>query len=94
MANNELEIFFAHSIELESEAHHNEPVAQFFLDMALEASHHLAQVTTLAKDLALPELKAWEFDWPQAEPPETASYEALHYRRRLRESLASLRTRN
>jgi rubrerythrin len=101
MPNNELAAFFAHSIELESEAgerygelsdsmaaHHNEPVAKFFLDMALEASHHLAEVTTLAKDLALPELKAWEFDWPEAEPPETASYEALHYRMSLRQAIS------
>jgi rubrerythrin len=101
MANNELTDFLAHSIELESEAgeryveladsmtaHHNEPVAQFFLDMALEASHHLAEVTMLAKDLTLPELKAWEFTWPEAEPPETASYEALHYRMSLRQAMS------
>ncbi len=101
MANNELAVFLAHSIELESEAgerygeladsmaaHHNEPVAQFFLNMALEASHHLAEVSTLAKDLTLPELKAWEFTWPEAEPPETASYEALHYRMSLRQAIS------
>jgi rubrerythrin len=69
-------------------AHHNKPVAQFFMDMALEASHHLAEVTALAKDLALPELKAWEFNWPEAEPPETASYEALHYRMSLRQAIS------
>ena len=101
MTNNELADFFAHSIELESEAgeryeeladsmaaHHNEPVAQFFLTMALEASHHLAEVSTLAKGLTLPELNAWEFTWPEAEPPETASYEALHYRMSLRQAIS------
>jgi rubrerythrin len=101
MTNSELAAFFAHSIELESEAgerygeladsmaaHHNAPVAQFFLDMAQEASHHLAEVTTLAKDLALPELKAWEFKWPEAEPPETTSYEALHYSMSLRKAIS------
>lgn len=101
MTNNELADFFAHSIELESEAgeryeeladsmaaHHNEPVAQFFLGMAREASHHLAEVSTLAKGLTLPELKAWEFTWPEAEPPETASYEALHYRMSLRQAMS------
>ncbi|MEH6610205.1 MAG: ferritin family protein [Halioglobus sp.] len=101
MTNNELAAFFAHSIELESEAgeryqeladsmaaHHNEPVAKFFTDMVLEANHHLAEVTTLAKDLTLPELKPWEFKWPEAEPPETTSYEALHYRMSLHQAIA------
>jgi rubrerythrin len=99
-ANQELAKFLAHSVELESEAmeryreladsmaqHHNEPVAQFFLRMAQEASHHLAEVSALAKGLTLPELKAWEFNWPAAEPPETASYEALHYRMSLRQAM-------
>lgn len=101
MSNSELAAFLAHSIELESEAgeryeelassmatHNNEPVAQFFQQMAREASHHLAEVAALATDLTLPEFKAWEFTWPQAEPPETASYEALHYRMSLRQAIS------
>ena len=100
MANKELADFLAHSVELESEAreryeeladsmaqHHNDPVAQFFLRMAQEASHHLAEVADLAKDVVLPQLKAWEFNWPEAEPPETASYEAMHYRMSLRQAM-------
>ena len=100
MANKELAEFLAHSVELESEAmeryeeladamaqHHNDQVAQFFLRMAREASHHLAEVSDLAKDMVLPELKAWEFNWPEAESPETASYEALHYRMSLRQAM-------
>lgn len=92
--------FLAHSVELESEAmqryqeladamntHHNTAVAQFFGRMAQEASHHLAEVTEIASGMSLPELKAWEFDWPEAEPPETASYEALHYRMSLRQAI-------
>ena len=100
MANNELAEFLAHSVELESEAmeryeeladamaqHHNDQVAQFFLRMAREASHHLAEVSDLAKGMVLPQLKAWEFNWPEAESPETASYEALHYRMSLRQAM-------
>lgn len=100
MANKELAEFLAHSVELESEAmeryeeladamalHHNEQVAQFFLRMAREASHHLAEVSELAKGMVLPQLKAWEFNWPEAESPETASYEALHYRMSLRQAM-------
>ena len=101
MANNELAEFLAHSVELESEAmeryeeladamaqHHNDQVAQFFLRMAREASHHLAEVSDLAKGMVLPQLKAWEFNWPEAESPETASYEALHYRMSLRQAMS------
>jgi rubrerythrin len=100
MAYTKLAEFFAHSLELESEArdryeeladsmaqHHSDQVAQFFQRMAREASQHLAEVTELAKGLELPELKAWEFDWPEAEPPETASYEAMHYRMSLRQAM-------
>jgi len=100
MANKELTEFFAHSVELESEAmeryeeladamaqHHNDQVAQFFLRMAQEASHHLAEVSDLTRGMELPQLKAWEFNWPEAESPETASYEALHYRMSLRQAM-------
>ncbi len=96
----ELANFLAHSLELESEArerygelaesmdmHHNRPVADFFRRMAAEAEHHLQEVAELAGHMTLPQLKAWEFDWPDAEPPETASYEALHYRMGLRQAM-------
>jgi rubrerythrin len=100
MTNTALADFLAHSLELESEAreryeelaqamaqHHNDAVAQFFLRMAEEARHHLAEVTELAEGMTLPQLKAWEFNWPEAEPPETTSYEAMHYRMSLRQAM-------
>lgn len=100
MENTELANFFAHSVELESEAgdryreladtmaaHHNHKVAEFFLRMVAEVRHHLGEVTDLAKGMTLPELKAWEFNWPEAESPETASYEAMHYRMSLRDAM-------
>lgn len=100
MADKELAEFLAHSLELESEArdryeeladamtiHHNGEVAQFFLRMALEARHHLGEVADLAKGITLPELKAWEFNWPDAESPEATSYEAMHYRMSLHEAI-------
>ena len=100
MANDQLLQFLAHSVELESEAreryleladamtgHHNRAVADFFARMAREAELHLAEVSQLAAGITLPQLKAWEFDWPEAEPPETASYEAVHYRMSLRQAI-------
>jgi rubrerythrin len=99
MTNQKLALFLAHSVELESEArerytelaeamhvHHNAAVAEFFERMAREAEHHLAEVATLAGDMELPQIKAWDFSWPEAEPPETVSYEAVHYRMSLRQA--------
>jgi rubrerythrin len=92
--------FYAYSMELEQEseeryrelaesmtAHHNAEVAAFFDRMAVEASNHLAEVTLLSTGEQLPSLHAWQFDWPDAEPPESSSYEAVHYRMSLREAM-------
>ena len=51
------------------------------------AAQHLEEVAGLAGDTPLPQLTAWEFEWPEAEPPETASYEAVHYRMSLRQAV-------
>lgn len=100
MANDQLALFLAHSLELESEAreryleladslgtHHNQAVADFFQRMAREAELHLAEVSQLAAGMQLPRLKAWEFEWPDEEPPETSSYEAVQYRMSLRQAM-------
>jgi len=100
MPNTELATFLAHSVELESEAkeryeeladtmagHHNDVVARFFQRMVREADHHLSEVMQLAQQTELPVLKAWEFEWPEAEAPETSSYEAMHYRMSLRQAM-------
>ncbi len=100
MSNSILAEFLAHSVELESEArerylelreamqtHGNAEVAEFFGRMAEESKLHLEEVAEIAEGMALPDLKAWEFDWPDEEPPETASYEAVHYRMTLREAM-------
>jgi rubrerythrin len=101
MINDELALFLAHSVELETEAreryqeladamaqHHNTEVAAFFERMAREASQHLADVESMVGKASLPVLKAWEFRWPHAEAPESASYEAVHYRMTLREAIS------
>ncbi len=92
--------FLAHSLEVETEAgerygeladamaeHNNPQVAAFFHRMANEAALHRAEVAELAEGAPLPRIAPWEFEWPEAEPPETASYEALHYRMGLREAM-------
>ena len=100
MSNEHLAEFLAHSVELESEArerylelreamqsHGNQAVAAFFGRMAEESRLHLEEVAEIAEGMTLPALKAWEFTWPDEEPPETASYEAVHYRMSLREAM-------
>lgn len=100
MSKQQLGTFLAHSVELESEArerylelaeamaeHNNEPVAGFFTRMADESRLHLEEVAEIAEQHHLPDLKAWEFDWPEEESPEAASYEAVHYRMTLRQAM-------
>jgi len=95
----ELNRFLAHALELEEEAmtryqelaeamqaHNNLEVAEFFAEMAEEAVKHLAEVRTHASGEALPELAAWEYDWSM-EAPESASYEAVHYRMDMRQAI-------
>jgi rubrerythrin len=95
-----LDIFLAHSVELESEAqerylelaesmaqHNNGALAEFFRRMAQDGANHLAEVLAMAAGRSLPVIAAWDFDWPEQEPPETASYEALHYRMSLRQGM-------
>jgi rubrerythrin len=95
-----LALFLAHSRELEREAaerytelaaslaaHHNREAARFFEAMGHEARRHLAEVEERSAGLELPDLDPWDYDWPSAEAPESASYEALHYRMSLREAM-------
>ncbi|MFT4766975.1 MAG: rubrerythrin [Glaciecola sp.] len=101
MMTDEFVTFLAYSTELEQESqeryleiaesmetHGNEEVVRFFHRMADEAGSHLAEVSLLCEGVELPQIKAWEFKWPDAEPPETTSYEALHYRMSLHDAMA------
>ncbi|MFT7286175.1 MAG: rubrerythrin [Halieaceae bacterium] len=101
MSSNEaLLTFSAYTTELEQEAHeryakladsmaahHSKVVADFFGRMAEEVSNHLAEVTLRCSGEDLPVIRAWQFGWPGTESPETASYEAVHYRMTLREAM-------
>ena len=91
--------FLAHTVALEEEAmtryrelaeamevHNNPAVAAFFQRMSEESARHLAEVRGFAEGHTLPELAAWEFDWP-GEAPESTSYESLHYRMDLRSAM-------
>jgi rubrerythrin len=92
--------FLAYSRELERESgeryselaatmamHHNRDVAEFFEEMARQAGEHLSEVLQISAGRDLPALEPWDFHWPADEPPESTSYEALHYRMSLHEAM-------
>jgi rubrerythrin len=100
MSSDAMLTFLAYATELEQESqeryselaaamagHNNDEVAAFFTRMAEEASNHLAEVTLLSAGEDLPTIDAWEFDWPDKEPPETVGYEAVHYRMTIAEAM-------
>ncbi len=90
--NAEKKRFLAHALELEADAmgryeeladalseHNNPEAAEFFADMALESAKHLKEVEEAIGGAELPVIAAWDFDWA-GDAPESADYEALHYR--------------
>jgi len=88
----EVAAFLAHAIALEAEAaerydeladamavHNNEAVAELFRKLAHFSRLHHAEVKEHAKDMVLPQLKPWEYQWQTAEGPEAAPVERTHY---------------
>ncbi|MFW5927272.1 MAG: ferritin-like domain-containing protein [Wenzhouxiangella sp.] len=90
----DLGCFLAHAVVLEDEAatryaeladvmttHHNGEVAALFTKMAGYSRMHRKEAVRHAEDHAggLPDLKPWEFEWPDDESPESARLESSHY---------------
>jgi rubrerythrin len=88
----EVAVFLAHAIALEAEAaerydeladamdvHNNPDVAEMFRKQAHFSRLHWADVKETAKDLDLPKLKPWEYQWHGTEGPESAPVERTHY---------------
>lgn len=85
--------FLAHAIALEEESaerfdeladalevHHNGEVVELFRKMAHYSRLHLAEAREAATGMDLPHYAPWEFEWPDAESPETVDIEESHYR--------------
>jgi len=98
--NQELALFLAHSVEMESEAgecylkleaamsaHGNTEAAEFFARMARESQLHLEEVREIAADTPLPDLAPGEFDWPEDAPPEAAASASAELDMSLREAI-------
>jgi len=87
-----VEEFLAHAVALEEDSavrfdemadaldvHQNHEVTELFRRMAHFSRLHLAEAQKMAEGMTLPRFKAWEYKWPDAEPPETADMDATHY---------------
>jgi rubrerythrin len=61
------------------EAHHNYEVADLFRRLAEIEGLHVENVNAASAGKKLPELMAWEFEWPDGESPEGGSMEDAHY---------------
>lgn len=85
--------FLAHAIALEEESanrfdeladalevHHNADVVELFRKMAHFSRLHLADAQERAKGLDLPHYAPWDFQWPDAESPETVGPDETHYK--------------
>lgn len=84
--------FLAHALALETEAHdryneladaletHNNPeVAALFRSMAGFSLLHAQAVRERSQGYDLPRLKSWEYEWTDAEGPETTPVDRAHY---------------
>ncbi len=85
--------FLAHAIALEQESaerfdeladalqvHHNGEVVELFRKMAHYSRLHLAEARDAAKGMDLPHYAPWQFEWPDAESPETIEVDEVHYK--------------
>ena len=99
---NDLGTFLAHSVTLELDAaercfelaammltHNNLPLNALFLELARHSVEHADEVEQIAKDYELPQLKPWEYQWPNNESPESIGFEDTHYRMTPWEALQS-----
>lgn len=99
----ELPVFLAYSLELEREsaerlrefsaimeAHNQRGLAATFNELASYSDKHAAEVETICRNRSLPGIRAWEFDWPDNEPPETYQYNGVSYEMSTRQALETM----
>ncbi|ABC23520.1 ferritin-like domain-containing protein [Rhodospirillum rubrum] len=87
-----VEDFLAHAVALEEDSalrfdeladaldvHNNAEVTEIFRKMAHYSRLHLREARDLAEGRTLPHIRPWEFEWPDAEAPETPMVDGTHY---------------
>jgi len=85
-------VFLAHAVALEREAveqlnevahmmevHNNQPLYELFKELAGFGMEHAESIEALAGEHELPNLKPWEYEWPDDESPELGDTRDLHY---------------
>jgi rubrerythrin len=88
----DLPTFLAYSVVMEEEAadrhdeladvmdvHNNPDVAATFRKLAHYSRLHAQEIREQSKDLQLPKIAPWEFEWEDGEPPETTESDEVHY---------------
>lgn len=89
---NDLSMFLAHALALESEAterleelsavmqaHNNTDTANLFSRLAHYGRIHAQEVEQMMEDLPRVKLAPWEYEWGSDEAPETSAMENAHY---------------
>ena len=61
------------------EVHHNYEVADLFRKLAEIEGLHVENVNAASAGKKLPDMMAWEFEWPDGASPEGGSIEEAHY---------------
>ncbi len=62
------------------EVHNNPELAAFFAKMAAIEAKHVVRVDAMAEEFELPRLRAWDYQWTDAEGPETTGFARVTYR--------------
>ncbi len=88
----DLGCFFAHALMLEQEAaewlqeiagmmqvHNNAELHKLFSELAEDSVQHGQEIEKLCAGMSLPEIKPWQYGWPDAHSPEAAGHHDLHY---------------
>ena len=88
----DLPTFLAYSVVMEEEAadrhdeladvmevHNNPDVAATFRKLAHYSRLHAQEIRDHSKELVLPKIAPWDFEWEGGEPPETADTGEVHY---------------
>ncbi len=88
----DLGCFFAHALMLEQEAaewlqeiagmmqvHNNPELYKLFSELAGYSVQHGQEIEKLCSGMTLPELKPWQYSWPDAHSPESSEHHDLHY---------------
>ena len=61
------------------EVHNNPDVAATFRRLAHYSRLHAQEIRAQSKDLQLPKIAPWDFEWEGGEPPETTESDEVHY---------------